>query len=93
VTTEAVNMEAVALAVFDVLALLEPEPPVIAASVSEAYATQRKGERAWWRVAVAITVAKPVGGVRAVAWQPRFETREDAEAYREAVADALDRAT
>lgn len=84
-TTEAVDMEAVALAVSEVLAVLEPEPTIVTASVSAVYTTQRKGEPCYWRCCVSINDTH--------VFQPRFGSAEDAEAYREAVGQALDRAT
>lgn len=89
-TAEAVNMEAVALAVSDVLAVLESEPVVIRASVSGVYVSPP----AWYRCCVSVTWRENFPGApeRRRVFQPRFMTREDAEAYRVAVGEALDRA-
>lgn len=83
-TDTALDVDAVALAVSDVLKVLDAEDIVVSASVSNVYATGREGEAVFWRVTVSVNDRH--------VFQPRFGSQDDALAYRVAVGEALDRA-
>lgn len=82
--TTAIDADLVAQDVAAVLAVLEREV-VTSASVSGVYETDSRSAGHHFRVCVSVNGRH--------VWQPRYSRREDAEAYREAVGDALDRAT